>query len=1686
MATVNHYHVLYNLLEHKSFKTEIYLNSPNLLATFSRGLKYTIKHLESQSELEKKLSANITQLKAIQFLFAAVSTPTHMKDIQLNKVESSVLKVCSYSETKEQTPSIHLVQFVIQLYAYIFFQNKKSNIKVNISKLIEQFNKFLNDKDNDVEVMFQVDGNRIHLHGLVSLPQATKNHFTNFFKSFLIGEHIDDIQRLLEPVIIKDDTTDYLAGLLSIEPKEPSKSIEGHAGETENNIQLLTSKYEAIVRSDMPINLLEYFKSKADMLLLPNVSYGVFDHQLVLIESNLLADLENQVAISVICYLSLVLSKTENKIKQLIISPVESIHTDILVTETAVYWCRYDVQMPGQADVNQANNKIYNTHNANVKLRLCDSLLPLLKTSQPSILSSVIKYTEDEMNVYRQKLSKKCKLHQILTFKKLRFAYFSRLAYQTDPAFASLVFANTAFAKPTSLYYLSSSHSDIKHAFYKITSRLTQADINPDVVSFAGATKSYNTKWLKTVFIHLFQKLQAFPGIQKPTQDEIITHHNQFVAHIMLALHLIAGLRESRDVVADHITMDLKAQLLYVSDKSVDAMHVSRIIPIPSSLVRQIEFYYRHLRSMTKTLYIGMPEIASILYALSKQQHINHAIFSFIIDGKVVPPSTKLVFEFAEIPDDIHRNFLRHYLASNCPPDIAQYRQYLLGHIVSGAHIHSPYNIVPIYHLETLRQGLESVLTQCDFSVFEVRHCLGKLKAFTPHPPEIWIPIKWLERIEIRAKAFKVLRGHMDYGYVRRLFEPEKLSEAFDVIREDIAVHFSEIPDKRLHKAVNGMLDKWERYFSKVTNPTYRTRFYNTQKQLVRNEYMQIYHAHNASVFKECYQRFRKEAALPLHIDFLFSIACYQPYLFTIFMASEMQVWEIESLAGIVTLSNKVNSGIVLNSFSALLLLQQTSDLIVSFENDTQQVNQCFNKFKKYCFANGVEMRQVNVLVRFAQFMLEHDIYMHSAFTHYDMTETQHSSHLNITDKRRLLANIYPEYESFKQLQCECEQDTIEQPIFSLQQERQLIASIIHAFSQNNVTTVNNSVLLFNCLNKELAVDINHEKDFQAFTKTFHPITRYLLKFTLSECQRQKNNGERLAKSTIASYLRIYKQLFAFVKTQDMAHWDVDQVEDMYAAIIDQYTRENKDSVCPDLYRFHQSIFRDSHIENLDWLSIAQDSTLPYDKPNNATLISGAEYERARQYIRKNNEFSTEDKLIHEGILILSTKAGLRRAETSHLELCSIDLEHWTIFIHSNGYFKTKSKNSNRRFHLDWLLDDDEKITVQNMFAVCQPHIENTNGRSFLFLTSKALQQRIPLNRVFSNITTALRFATGISHVRIHDCRRTFINMQYLLFSNAYTHPVVERLLREWFGSDDLDTLKLKGHESLTGRKIIGNDEKISSAIAMSAGHHLETERESYVLCADLMAYCHIEQYLIQNIGWSTWMKEAGLSNKQNKIAMTKIINRVVKQHGKGAKHKGRGVNEAIFIPRSESNTLFDELYCWHQKICALMQLANNESESAQTQGISNSAVINNEDTDRIYRVVSQLGFSKLSLQKYGNYSFPCHAIAVKSIASFFYHDDFMTLLHKSIAAKTHKISHKFLFSTRVNNKQQICIQPMFEKQLKKWLDELGIRYTVNKIEQIHNKIHIEFYAFSIVNQYPKQDLMVNYLVALYLIYLEV
>lgn len=1546
----------------------------------------------------------------------------------------------------------------------------------------------MNDDDNDVEDMFKLEGLDITIHDLVDLPKNTVNSFTSFFTAFLSGKYVEHVDRLLKPVVIDEDTSDYLKELLSIAPVGSSECSDASKDVDDSSERNSVEGIEDAKRNLKPINLKEYSKSKSDVLIMPHLSYGLFDYELKNIEAKLLEDIEQKIPVSVIFYLALVLSKKEKEISQLVVSSIDDNNTDLLVTPTAVYWRRYDVYMPDRADIaTEMQEDIFNSYDGCIKLRLSNSLHPILKSSQTATLSSLVSYTKYELDAYSRKLKRVCDLNRNLTIKALRYAYFSRLAYRTEPAFSSLVFANTSFAKPTTLYYLSVTHEDVTDAFYIVTGRLTHPENHDDTNAFAGVSKSIRASWVKKIFFDLFNKLQSFPAYQDEPTPSLILHHNRFVAYILLAVHLISALRPSKFVVADQITLDLEAGLLYVSDKNVHAVHVSRLIPIPEPLIQQIKLFHRHLRWMAKMLATSHPDMASIFMALSNKQQVDYAKFSFIVEDKLVHPSTSLTFQFANVPAHVHKNILRHFLASNLPSPITHYRQYLLGHIVTGAHIYSSYNLTPIRELELLREGLGQLLEDCDFSVYEVNHCRGKLKAFEPLPCKPWLPKKWLARIEIRTEAFKVLQAHMDYQYLRSLTEPDAITHAFEALQADINQYFAKTSNTRLHKAVNGMLSKFERFFSKTTSKTFRARFYNAQKQLILVNPMQVYHAQLAHLYKDMYQSFRAEHELPLNVDFLFSIACYQPYLLPVFIQSEVTCWNIEVLSGIVVLSNHATSGIVINSFSALLLLKLTSTLNVEIVAEQAELRSVINTFKKYCSDHGVQVSRISQLTTFATFMLDNDIYTHAAFTHLDMTGKKSSSNLNIIDKRRLLADIYPDIGSLTELQSDNQKQVIEQPLSSLKDEEALFKSIKKTFSNNHVTTVNNAKLLFSSVNDSWGIEISDASELLAFSKTLHPITRYLLEFTLSECQRIQSNAKPLAKATITRYLRICSHLFKSVKIQDMGDWEVDQIEDMYAEIVGEFAKNDKKSIAPDLHRFHMSVFKDTHIEHLDWIFIAKDTSLTSEKQNKSTLISGVEYQRARQYLAQHDSFTDDEKIIHEGILVLSTKAGLRRAETSHLELTSINTDSWTAFIHSNGYFKAKSKNSNRQYHMGWLLTEDEKAILNKLFALCTPHIEIKEGRAFLFLTNNASAQRIQLNWVFSNVTSALRFATGIAHVRVHDCRRTFINMQYLLFSNAYTHPAIKQVLQTWFAKDDLDALKLAGYEAITGRKEITQDERITCGIAMAAGHHLETERDAYVMCADLIAYSHVEHDLATRIKWPVWMKEAGLSNKQNKLPLSKIINRVIKQHGKLKQSISKPPDKAVFLQKSQSNKVFDELYCLHRGICELMQI-NDLAQTHEVQ-LSDRIFLTNDkycEVHNVYRIVTQMGFSKLSLKNLEEYSFPSRPQSSKSIVTFFYHETFISLIFKSFGLKTIKRIPELFSGVRVNNKQQLLIQPACVAAVKGWLDDLDLHYTVESLVQKHNNIQTELSKFSIVNSHQKQDLMINYLVVLLNIYNEV
>ena len=774
MPQLNHYHVLFNLLDHGSFKPDTYLDSPQLLATFLRGLDYTVEYLEKNSGSEhdstfneEKYVTNIAVLKQLRAVFVDILIPQHMTEPQLNQSGSYVLKLCAHSETKLNSSAVHILRFIIQIYAFRYFQRQKHNIKVDISTLINQFNKFSKDEETVTKAMFVFDSFELKINNLVTLTLNTKSHFTTFFKEFLYGEHQDVIRNLLIPVEILEEGSDVLKTLLSLKPQSQNEGYVSPIGvdESINAIDIATDNAKVHKRSVSPVNLYEYSKSKQEMLLMPNLSYGIFDYELRSIEAQLLNDLKQGVTIAVIVYLALVLSKKQKEIQNLIVSDVDSDHTDIYVSANGVYWCRHDVKMPHQSSVGLENLSatVLNPYEKKVNLRLSDTLLSLLQVNQSSKLSSLIKYTKQEMDDYLVKVRKLCNLRRPLSFKSLRFAYFSRLAYQIDPSFSAFIFASTSFTKPTSHYYLSCTHERVQTAFYDVTSALTQPEPNSNSEIFAGVPKTFNSEWVKCVFTSLYHQLEDFCGYQEATTEQLILHHNKFVAYILLAFHLACGLREAKHIVIDDITLDLEMGLLYVSDKNVDAIHVSRIIPVPKLLIKQIDFFQRHLVWMAKKLSQTHYEIASVLFALAKKQRLNYAKFSFIINAKLFMPCSQLVFEFSDIQKGIPRNAFRHYLASNLPLSIESYRQYILGHIVSGAHIYSTYNLVPISGIDELKNELENLLVSSGYRCFEVVFNKGKLPRFESYLLKTWVPEKWIQRIEIRSKAFKVLRDNFDF-----------------------------------------------------------------------------------------------------------------------------------------------------------------------------------------------------------------------------------------------------------------------------------------------------------------------------------------------------------------------------------------------------------------------------------------------------------------------------------------------------------------------------------------------------------------------------------------------------------------------------------------------------------------------------------------------------------------------------------------------------------------------------------------------------------------------------------------------------------------------------------------------------------------------------------------------------------
>lgn len=1657
---VNQYHIIHNLLLIDGLDVEAYIEDSHIHAVFARGAKHTAKYIALNThEYPQELRSLMNQIDRVM---GQTTISNHQPNTELNKSDSLVLNLATYSSSDELTPKQHILQFLILMYIFCRVQRSVISVNTNAKSLVDSFNKNL--RNGNLLDIFEIGVARIKVkEGLAKISKGTANDFTLFCASFFKGKYDDTIKELFELVTLSGKQSKHVKGLLYPE---------------EQNQQPNVPEYEKQNKTK-PVNLKEYSKSTAEVLLLPGVTYSIFPEDITKIATCLIDDVASGSPEAIYCYLALVLAKKHNELDDFVVSDVLSAHTDLLIKKDAIFWCRRDAYLPQSHKPQTPLAEHYHEHNNLILLRLHSALQTFFASiTSPTYLSEYLNVSDKQINDYLLRLKERVGIPYGLSFKVLRFANFAKLAHETDPAFASLVFSNTSFANASTLYYLYASHRVIANAFYRTVEVDCKADAEAHADNtYAGSQVCIKRSYLSSVVEDTFLQLNRFSNYRYETDvEKLVHHHNLFVAYILFAFSLLTALRESKHVVFDSVSMDLKRQIVYVSDKNVHGLYASRILPIPDELILQVKHFISHLRWMAKRLVDTSPDIAAAMYGLSKQHSVNYAMFSFIDNGNLIAPSSDFVFKYLTIPDYLPRNVLRHFMCSHLPLEVSYLRQYMLGHVVSGNSPVAGFTMTPLPTMRELKHAFAQVLDDLQFKTFEVPACKGKMHAFSELPEKLWVPKNWVERIELRATAFKALKQHINFAYLRSLTAPEEITVEFNNIRETLDKTFKgQYGLGKLHKAAYGILSRWEKFFLKVSNKTYRSRFLQKEGLLVNVNPLQLFEAKNTNNIKQAYLNYRRHHRLSCQFDILLSVACFQPYSIDYLYKNPFLKLHIESINGMLVIHKDDEAAMPINSFTGLLLVNESINQVIEFELDFLALQREFQDFLVYLREEGAQTQSFSGFNNFARYMLDKDIFLYSALVRYDFSNDKPSISLNQTDKRRIFANYYPDFVPKNTAFAELTNRNLTNATVSLAEQKKLIKQVMQAFFHNTVTTKNNTALLFETLRSETSLDITVFDDLEALALTFFPVTRYLLLFAYEECKRLKANRNPLSKKTIAQYMRVYASLFKAIGKMDMSDLEGEEIEAIYSSIIEEYKQREQASIAKDLYRFHQAVSRHVTFEAVDWIGITKDPSYVNDRSSCATVISGDEYQRAKLYLRRNKDLTDDEKVIHEALLILSMKVGLRRAEASHLELDSIDVENWSIYIHTNGYFKTKSINSNRKFSIVWLLNDDEKVILRRMREICSEHVTVKQGRKFLFLTANAKEAIIDVHRTYANITTALQFATGLNHVRIHDCRHTFINMQYLLFSGAYRHPVVTPVLQSWFNSDDLATLQKRAIKAITGESHFPHNEKLPYAIAQTAGHHVETERVSYLHCLDVIAYTQVENFLADYVTWPTWLSIAGLSNKQPKLSLTALNKRIVKRRRFKPLGKRKPPSDAIFEKPPQFASAFKRYREIHLVILGLLAENDRALElDAQANDTKNIIL-------KVYNAAWTLPFVRAGLPAWEGFIFPKHPITQKRLQLMFHQAFFLKLLKKFLKLSNKLEIENVMASLSVSSHYELDVAAPDANKLMTLLDELSIKHSAKNTIKKRFSVVNTIVRVTIKNDgHHYEDLMFIYLLLLW------
>ena len=323
--------------------------------------------------------------------------------------------------------------------------------------------------------------------------------------------------------------------------------------------------------------------------------------------------------------------------------------------------------------------------------------------------------------------------------------------------------------------------------------------------------------------------------------------------------------------------------------------------------------------------------------------------------------------------------------------------------------------------------------------------------------------------------------------------------------------------------------------------------------------------------------------------------------------------------------------------------------------------------------------------------------------------------------------------------------------------------------------------------------------------------------------RRGKGRGKRfqpLAKSSVSTYFGTLNMPFLELAFDvDLLSLDEDEITDLYRSMLEfKRIRDNQIGYLGDrLYSFHR-VARKAGVTDPDWAELSLGDEQRRVRPG---LITETDYLHSLTLIKQ--QYPNDDQwLLLSFVLMACYRFGLRKNEARFLlrkDWCQNETQHW-ILVRNNRYRRLKNDGSRRAIPLLFELTPPEIEILDRVMTRYDAIAGQDRNQPILCDLVRGKIQPSPLMELISPaLIRVIREATGNPTLVLHHARHAFHNRMASVMLGIGT-PAADKLL---------EGLDVEGIQ----RCVLGNQHDLSRrssmALARLMGHqHVTTGMVSY------------------------------------------------------------------------------------------------------------------------------------------------------------------------------------------------------------------------------------------------------------------